>query len=289
MPDPGCSCKELSRPTPWPELDTVETAYEDQLKTDWTTVRDKVFTIMKLEPSVVSASSPVIPASSSVVPAPSSVVPAKAGTQSLTKDDLPDPLAAFTFTDEQRAAVMKAMKDFTGTYTIDDPASPVRWYYGQSYSLGLIQAARLVGQERPILDIIKNAEVYDTLCETGFQLLKDNATRAIVNKIMPEMQAQMLAGTNPRHVAARLNDIFGAQNSDWERLARTEMNMSAERAKLDEWKEWEVEQVEFLPAPDGCPICFALAGTYDIGQCPIPGQDTHPRCRCSTRPTEREA
>jgi hypothetical protein len=139
----------------------------------------------------------------------------------------PDPLAPFTFTDEQRAAIFRALEDTIGIYSPDDPNLPVRWYYGQSYSLGLIRAAMLIGKERPILDIIKNSEVYDELCANGFQLLKDDVTKMIVNRILPEMEAQMLAGTNPRHVACRLNDIFEAQNSDRERLARSEMSMAA--------------------------------------------------------------
>jgi hypothetical protein len=69
------------------------------------------------------------------------------------KTDPPIGLEAFAFTAEQRSAIMQAMKEFIGGYPIDDPDSPLRWYYGQSYSLGLIQAAKLIGQSRPILDI----------------------------------------------------------------------------------------------------------------------------------------
>lgn len=93
---------------------------------------------------------------------------------------------------------------------------------------------------------------------------------------------------NPRNVAARLKKIFDAANSDWERLARTEMTVAAERAKLAEWAEWKVKVVEYVPAPDACPACVALAGDYPIAMCPIPGRDTHPRCRCSTRPAASE-
>jgi hypothetical protein len=180
------------------------------------------------------------------------------------------------------------MKNNIGIYDIADTNSPVRWYYGQSYSLGLIQAAQLLGKERPILDILKNKEIFNELCRSGFALVKDNATRAITSRILPEMEAQMLAGTNPRHVAARLESLFEGQNSDWERLARTEMSMAAETAKLDEWAEWKVEMVEFTPAPDSCAECQALAGDYPIAECPIPGADTHPRCLCSIRPAESE-
>jgi len=253
-------CKEANRPTPWPELDKIEEEYEARLQSDFSSLKDRIFTILKL--STLSG-------------------------QQQAKDDAPT-IDTFTFTDEQRAAIMKALREAIGIYDPTDPNSPVRWYYAQSYSLGLIQAAKLIGKERPILDIIKNAEIYDNLCAEGFTLMKNNATKLIVNRIMPEMEAQMLSGMNPRHVATRLESLFGSQNSDWERLARTEMTMSAESAKLDEWTQWGVKRVEFVPAPDACSICLALAGEYDIDKCPIPGRDTHPRDRCSLRPAKSE-
>jgi hypothetical protein len=282
--------KELTRPTLWPELDKIEAEYENRLKSDWAALRDKVLLLLKLSgPASGSQSYVPIP----IPPRPSEADvprPTSHGLfSSLSKDDPPTGLETFTYTDEQRAAIMKAMKNLIGTYDIDDPSSPVRWYYGQSYSAGLIQAVKVIGADRPILDIIKNSEIYDNLCANGFALLKDNVTKAITNRIIPEMEAQMLAGTNPRHVAATLKTIFEGGNSDWERLARTEMTMAAERAKLDEWAERKIERVEFVPAPDGCDLCESLADEYDISDCPIPGNDTHPRCRCSTRPATSEA
>ena len=77
-------------------------------------------------------------------------------------------------------------------------------------------------------------------------------------------------------------------NKDWDRLARSEMVMAAEKAKKAEWKEWDIERLEFLPAPDGCSICKALKGEYDIDKCPIPVEDTHPNCRCGTRPADED-
>lgn len=271
--DKSCGCpgvKEFQRPKPWPELDKVEKGYEDELKYDWAELKDRVFTILRLAPVGAQNSVP------SRKDAPGDIPP-------------PSPIDAFSFTDEQRGAIMDAMKEFTGAYDYRGTDSAVRWYYGQAYSLGLIQAAQFVGQERPILDIIKNSEIFDDLVKSGFQLVKDNATKAIVERILPEMQAQVIAGTNPVHVAARLEKLFGAANSDWERLARSEMSMAAERAKLDEWAEWKVKQVEFTPAPDACAICISLAGDYPIAKAPVPVKDTHPRCRCSTRPAASEA
>lgn len=263
----GCSCsheiKEFSRPKPWPELDKVEADYENELKYDWEELHQSVGIILKLK---TEKDAPI----------------------ARQKQDIP-PIESFAFTEEQRAAIMKALENYLGTYNLEDSNSPVKWFYGQSYSLGLIQAAYLIGKERPILDIIKNREIYEDLIKNGFQLVKDNATRAIVDRIIPEMEAHMTAGSNPLDVARRLEKLFGDANSDWERLARSEMSMAAERAKLDEWTEWKVKMVEFTPAPDACPICISLKGDYPIGECPLPVQNTHPRCRCSIRPAASEA
>jgi hypothetical protein len=46
--------------------------------------------------------------------------------------------------------------------------------------------------------------------------------------------------------------------------------------------------VEFTPAPDACSICLSVAGDYPISECPVPVENTHPRCRCSIRPAASE-
>lgn len=190
---------------------------------------------------------------------------------------------SFTFSDEQRKAIMDALKKYLGVYDWKDADSPVRWSYGQAYSLGLIQAAKLLGKERPILDIIKNREIFEEIASNGFRLVKDNATMAIVDEIIPAIEKLVGEGVNPRDVASKLNKLFGDTNADWERLARSEMSMAAEQAKLDEWAEWDVKTGVFAPAPDACPICMALAGEYELAEMPLPVRDTHPRCRCSTK------
>jgi SPP1 gp7 family putative phage head morphogenesis protein len=267
---PACACgckgavhgaKELHRPEPWPELDAVETGYEDRLKSDWEDLRGRIYTIARLTDTDLAA-----------------------GMRSAK-----GPEDAFTFAVEQRARALDALKDFIGEYATAAEGSPLVWYYGQAYSLGLIQAARMVGEARPILDLIKNKEIFDELARSGFELVKNGATKTIQNRILAEMEAHAIAGSNPMSVAARLKKLFGDQNASWERLARSEMSMAAEQAKEDEWKEWGVEKMDFVPAPDACPICAAMEGEYPIDQCPLPVRDTHPRCRCSRRPAASEA
>lgn len=257
-----CGCvpqkKELRRTIDWPALDAVEVRFEAELKYDWNELKDRVLTIVGLKQT-------------------------EDGKGAKAPDD------RFSLTDAERQAIMKELETYLGYYDFSDTDSAVRQYYGQAYSLGLLQAAYLMGERQPLLNLIKNSEVYDTLCKRGFNLLKDSATAAIQDEIIAAMERHMLAGSNPLDVARDLERLFGDQNSDWERLARSEMSMAAETAKLDEWEERDVKMVEFAPAPDACPICMALAGDYPIASCPVAVRDTHPRCRCSTRPAASEA
>lgn len=250
-------CSKETRPIPAPEVEQVEKDYEMSLVASTEELETTVLTILNLQPPGKSAKAP---------------------------EDLPDPLT-FTFTEEQRAQVYKAMDDFTDSWApANDPDELISFYYGESYSLGLVQAATLLGKERPVLDIIKNNEIYDELVANGFELVKEGTTREIQNKVIAEMEAQVLAGSNPQHVANRLAGIFDNANSNWQRLARSEMAMAAERAKLEEMKAEGETRVFFYVASDGCPICQALKGEYDIDDAPVAVRDTHPNCYCTLGP-----
>ncbi|MDI6722881.1 MAG: hypothetical protein QMD97_04950, partial [Candidatus Aenigmarchaeota archaeon] len=107
-----CACgkthgvKENQRPMPWPELDKVETDYETELKFDWTELKERVFTILKLnalEKSVISA-------------------------KDIPLEGIP-PAEAFTFSVEQRIQIMNALENHIGQYDWRDTDSSVRWYY----------------------------------------------------------------------------------------------------------------------------------------------------------------
>ena len=220
--------KELTRPMSWPELDKIEAEYEKELKYDWNELKAKVFNIAGLK----------IPAA---------------------EDGQPKNAKAFSFSDDQRAQIMKALKEYLGWYEPDASDSTIAWYYGQAYSLGLIQAANMMDKERPLLDILKNREIFDQIAAQGFQYVKYDATLAIKDDIIAAMEQGMTDGVNPRDMASTLNQLFDDQNSDWERLARTEMSIAAEKAKVNEWD----------------------ARGVDTSNAVIPGEDTHPRCRCA--------
>jgi hypothetical protein len=249
-------CKELIRSFPWPELDRVEQGYEKRLKDDWAELLIRFKVTLKLGlPPIKDAGDP--------------------GSE------------GFEITAEQESALKQALKVMIAAYAITAEDSPVNWFYGQSVSLGFIRAAQMLGQPRSLLSLLKNSLIYDKLRAAGFEMVKENATRAIIDKIIPELRAYMLAGANPVSAARRLEQLFGAANSNWERLARSEMALAAELAKQAEWKEWGVEWMAFAPAPDACGLCLSLTGEYEIDACPVPVRDTHPRCRCSTRPLKQ--
>lgn len=245
-----------TRPTPWPELDKLETGYENRLKADWMELAVRIFTIAKLDQTSLA----------------------------LTKAPLEEP---FTLSPEQIAQIQASVADAIEIYAPDNPSSPLPPAYGEAYSLGLLQAVAEIGQERPVLDIIKNSSIYEELVKKGFELVKENITRQIKERILAEMQAHVIAGSSPVNVAERLKKLFGDQNSNWERLARTEMALAAETAKTNEWREWKVKMVEFVSAPDACPICKSLQGTYKLEEVPV--IPVHPRCRCTKRPAKSEA
>jgi SPP1 gp7 family putative phage head morphogenesis protein len=261
----ACGCpdhqrKELRRPKPWPELDDLETKYLNELMYDWNELGGRVTSILGF------------------------TAEGKAAGAEVQKDDN----QVFSLSGDQIDQIKRALEQYLQNYKPSEADSSIRYFYGQALSLGYLHASYEVGSQQSLLNILKNSEIYNSLCKNGFDLVKNNATRRIIDQIIPEMQSYSLSGSNPKEVAGRLEKLFGDQNANWDRLARSEMSMAAEDAKLAEWKERGIKTTEFTPAPDACPICMALAGEYPIGTAPVPVRDTHPECRCSNRPGKGE-
>lgn len=70
----------------------------------------------------------------------------------------------FELTAEQRKAIMKALEQHVGEYIPDDPNSPLRWYYSQSYSLGLLHAAYVLWDTNGLFWILSRTAVSMTNC-----------------------------------------------------------------------------------------------------------------------------
>ena len=190
---------------------------------------------------------------------------------------------AFDFTPAQLSQVREAIMQFAEDMVANSKTlqGPVATYTGRAHALGFLQAAKASGQDIPLLDLLKNRAVYKKLLNNGFDLVRNDATRFYQDEIKPAMQAGVLRGANPRDIASELAGQFGSWNSDWERLVRSEVCLAQERGKKSEWKADGIKRVHFSPAPGACEICASLEGDYDIDDCPMPVEDTHPRCTCS--------
>jgi len=162
-----------------------------------------------------------------------------------------------------------------------DEQGPIVTYTGRAHALGMMQAASASGLSVPTLDLLKNQEIFQELLNSGFALVKDRTTLFYEDSIKRAMQDGVINGVNPKDIARTLRNNFDGANSDWERLARSEVTMAQETGKLNEWSAQKVKRVHFSPASGACSVCQALAGDYDIDKCPLPVGSTHPRCTCS--------
>jgi hypothetical protein len=190
---------------------------------------------------------------------------------------------AFSFTPDQLAQVRKAVMAFADAMAENSShlKGPVATFTGRAHALGILQAAEALGGDTPELDLMKNRAAFQELLDSGFQLVRDNATKFYQDEIKPAMQAGMERGSNLIDMAREMEAQFGDWNSNWERLVRSEVALAQETGKLNEWEEQGVETVHFSPAPGACEICMSLEGDYKISECPVPMADTHPNCACA--------
>lgn len=121
------------------------------------------------------------------------------------------------------------------------------------------------------------------LAANGFEQVRDTTLRAYRDDIVRAMEDGYYNGMNPREVAAELRKRFDAHDTDWQRLARSEIAEAQGRGKLDYYAEQEIEQYEWIRAGGACSICVGLAegGPYPVATGPRPMHDSHPNCRCT--------
>jgi hypothetical protein len=245
------SCEKESRPTPWPAMDAIEDTFIQRITEDWNSAKETIFTLLRLPPSDKVSKAPDDP---------------------------------FEMSDEQKPAILLCLKKFAEIYNPLDMNSPTLFYYGSALSAGFIEMARQLGAERPILNIIKSKPLFERLCADGFDLVKNAATIEKKAAILEELQTVIMGGGNYFDAARRLENKFGNANSDWVRLVRSEMTRASERGQREEAKARGETRLEFMAGPDACDLCQSLIGDYPIDECPMPIDDTHPRCHCKTRP-----
>lgn len=121
------------------------------------------------------------------------------------------------------------------------------------------------------------------LAQRGLQLVTDATIRAYRDDIVAALVSQEYDGMKPDDVAAALKSRFQAHEYNWRRMARTEISNAQFAGKLAQYDAHNIQQYEWITAPDACSICIGLAdgGPYPVGSGPTPETDSHPECRCS--------
>lgn len=106
---------------------------------------------------------------------------------------------------------------------------------------------------------------------------------ALGGRVQQDMERLVMKGTSPQRIAKELQRDFNVGYSNAERLVRTEASRVYNSARETSYKEFGIEQVEFLAEASACGVCNGYDGkVYETGQGPkIP---VHPRCRCAYAP-----
>lgn len=110
------------------------------------------------------------------------------------------------------------------------------------------------------------------------------AFKADLDKLLVQTVTQ---GKNPRDMARKLRNLYDSKKYEAERLMRTESARVQTAIQEKGYKEYGIEEYEFIAEPNACPICAALNGKIfkvkdmspGINACPM-----HANCRCSTAP-----
>lgn len=127
-----------------------------------------------------------------------------------------------------------------------------------------------------------------SLAARGMEMVRNVTARAYRKDILQALIGGDYDGMNPKDVARKLRQRFGAHDYDWGRLARSEIAMAQVDGKRAEFDAAGIGRVDYLTAQDGrvSTICRGLAanGPYPIASAPVPVRDSHPNCRCSWRP-----
>lgn len=232
--------KEEFRTEAWPSLDTQEREYQARLMRSWSTIEQKTFMLTGLDGTGMAAALAGINKQDELEGAP--------------QDEPP----TFELTPAMETGIAAALAAEVAVWR-PGAESPTNWYYGNSFSLGLEAGATLAGEAAPALNIVQNPSLVTGVFNDASKQITKTFTSAVDKNVLDALRGLELAGATPTQAAASLRQSFGDANSNWERLARTEMTATAEKGKLAEWKELGVN----------------TQGSV------IPGLDTHPRCRCA--------
>lgn len=105
------------------------------------------------------------------------------------------------------------------------------------------------------------------------------------NELNNLLQSGLIAGKNPRVLAAEIKKRFDVKTSDAERLMRTELARVQTEAQKQAFERNGFTMYTFLALGDACPICADINGNHYKVADMMPGLNAppmHPHCRCST-------
>lgn len=146
---------------------------------------------------------------------------------------------------------------------------------------GVANAAEELGIDE--LAETARASVSRAMADRGLELVTNTTLRTYRNDIVLALEQGAYDGLSPKKVAAALRQRFQVHETDWLRLARSEMAAAQGRGKLDQYAAHGLEQYDWKRAGGACPICVGLAegSPYTIGAGPMPMTNSHPNCRCT--------
>ena len=132
------------------------------------------------------------------------------------------------------------------------------------------------------------AALREAIGQRGLQLVRNVVIRAMTDDVGAALAQGAFDGLNSSEVASRLRQRFDVYNYDWERLARSEITLAQSEGKQAEYQEAGVDSYDYVTMRDALvsSICreHERNGPYPVGGGPLPMRDSHPNCRCTTKP-----
>lgn len=132
------------------------------------------------------------------------------------------------------------------------------------------------------------AELRTEIDQRGFDLVRNAAVRAMRDDIASSLAAGAYDGLNSTEVARRLSQRFGMHDYDWLRLARSELTRAQVEGKEAMYAEADVAEYDYITMGDErvSTVCreHQRNNPHPVGAGPLPMRDSHPNCRCTTKP-----
>lgn len=148
---------------------------------------------------------------------------------------------------------------------------------------GIANGAGELGVDEVIAAV--RADTQTSLAASGIDLVRNATVRGLRDDIVAQLADAAYDGMNMRDAARALKQRFDAHDTDWERIARSEIAAAQGEGKLAQYAAHDIEQYDWVRAGGACPICIGLekGSPYTLGSGPVPMRDSHPNCRCTVQ------